>query len=57
MRLRAKTSIKNGKLKLEDIKINLYLGDVEVKIIKSQSPTLGKNILRTTLLRLSIFIH
>lgn len=39
----ANTSVKDGKLQLEDIKINLNLGDVEVHIIKSQNPALGKN--------------
>lgn len=50
MRLHAKTKVKNGKFKLKDIKISLNLGDAVVEIVKSQNPTLGKNILRTTLL-------
>lgn len=37
----ANTEINDDKLKLEDIKINLRLGDVDVHIIKSQNPALG----------------
>lgn len=51
MRLHAKTKVKDLLEKLEDIKISLNLGDMVVQIIKSQNPeTLGKNIIRTTLL-------
>jgi len=38
--------VKDGKLKLNDIKINLTLGDVEVHIIKSQNPALGKSAIQ-----------
>ncbi|XP_025198797.1 protein takeout-like [Melanaphis sacchari] len=42
VRFHANTEVKDGKLKLNDIKINLSLGDVEVHIIKSQNPTLAQ---------------
>lgn len=42
IRFHAKTNVMDGKLKLEEIKINLHLGDVEVHIIKSQNPALGE---------------
>jgi len=43
VRFHANTEVKDGKLKLNDIKINLDLGDVEVHIIKSQNPALGES--------------
>ncbi|XP_015364621.1 PREDICTED: uncharacterized protein LOC107162299 [Diuraphis noxia] len=42
VRFHANTEVKDGKLKLNDIKINLTLGDVEVHIIKSQNPALAQ---------------
>jgi len=45
VRFHASTEVKEGKLKLNDIKIDLNLGDVEVHIIKSQNPALGKSAL------------
>ncbi|KAE9545414.1 hypothetical protein AGLY_000957 [Aphis glycines] len=42
VRFHANTEVKNGKLKLNDIKINLNLGDVDVHIIKSQNPALAQ---------------
>ncbi|XP_060861771.1 uncharacterized protein LOC132938771 [Metopolophium dirhodum] len=42
VRFHANTEVKDGKLKLNDIKINLNLGDVEVHIIKSQNPALAQ---------------
>lgn len=42
VRFHANTEVKQRKLKLNDIKIDLNLGDVEVHIIKSQNPSLAQ---------------
>lgn len=41
LRFHANTEDKDGKLVLNDLKVNLHLGNVEVRIVKSQNPTLG----------------
>lgn len=56
VRFHANTEVKDGKLKLNDIKINLNLGDVDVHIKKSQDPALGKDELLLNDNRLQVLI-
>lgn len=45
VRIHANTEVKDGKQKLDDIKVNLHIGDLEVHMIKAQKPSSGKAML------------
>lgn len=42
LRFHSDTDSVDGKFKLKSAKINLNLGDVEINIIKSKNPSMGK---------------